>query len=93
MQSKLPFSRTAMNKAEQSLASQIWQAIREVKTFTLDAIAAHLNLTVQEIQGYIFWLRRVGYITFTANGFELTKDTGNKAPIGLKTGFYDPNIA
>lgn len=93
MQSKLPFSKTAMSKAEQSLVSQIWQAIRELQVFTVDAIADRLNLTSQEVQGYVFWLRRVGYIGFVANGFELIKNTGSKAPIGLKTGFYDPNIA
>jgi len=93
MQSKLPFSKTVMNKSEQSLAAKIWQAIREVKVFTLDAIATQLNLTSQEVQGYIFWLRRVGYIAFTANGFELVQDTGNKAPIATKQGFLDPNVA
>lgn len=93
MQSKLPFSRTAMNKAEQTLAAKIWQAVREAKTFTLDAIADQLNLANEEVQGYVFWLRRVGYIAFTSDGFELVKDTGNKAPIALKTGFFDPNVA
>jgi Mn-dependent DtxR family transcriptional regulator len=91
MKASAPFSKTSMNKSEQSLAAKIWQAIRELKVFTLDAIASQLNLASQEVQGYIFWLRRVGYIAFTANGFELIKNTGNQAPIALKTGFFDPN--
>jgi len=82
-----------MTKSEQTLAAKIWQAVRESKVFTLDAIASQLNLASEEVQGYIFWLRRVGYIKFTANGFELIQNTGNKAPIALKTGFYDPNVA
>ena len=82
-----------MNKSEQSLAAKIWQAIREAKIFTVDAIASQLSLTSQEVQGYIFWLRRVGYIAFTANGFELVQDTGIKAPIATKQGFCDPNVA
>ena len=82
-----------MNKAEQSLASQIWQAVRALRVFTLEAIATQLNLTSQEVQGYIFWLRRVGYIAFTANGFELVKNTGDRAPIATKQGFLDPNVA
>ena len=82
-----------MNKSEQSLAAKIWQAIREAKIFTVDAIASQLSLTSQEVQGYIFWLRRVGYIAFTANGFELVKNTGDRAPIATKQGFCDPNVA
>ena len=93
MKSSVPFSRSSMTKSEQTLATQIWQAVREAKVFTLDAIATQLNLTSQEVQGYIFWLRRVGYIAFTANGFELIQDTGNKAPIATKQGFLDPNVA
>lgn len=92
MTNKPPFSRTAMNKAEQSAASRIWQAIRKVKVFTIDAIAEQAQLATQEVQGYIFWLRRCGYVDFTTNGFELIKDTGDSAPVGLKTGFYDPNV-
>jgi hypothetical protein len=93
MKATVPFSKTSMNKSEQSLAAKIWQAIRELRVFTLDAIASQLNLTSQEVQGYIFWLRRVGYIAFTVNGFELIQDTGNKAPIATKQGFLDPNVA
>ena len=81
MKATVPFSRSSMNKSEQSLAAKIWTAIRELRVFTLDAIASQLSLTSQEVQGYIFWLRRVGYIAFTANGFELVQDTGIKAPI------------
>lgn len=88
----VPFSRSSMTKAEQSRASQIWQAVREAKVFTLDAIADQVQLTTQDIQGYVFWLRRSGYVSFTANGFELVKNTGDRAPIALKTGFFDPNV-
>jgi biotin operon repressor len=92
MKATVPFSRSSMNKSEQSLAAKIWTAIRELRVFTLDAIASQLSLTSQEVQGYIFWLRRVGYIAFTANGFELVQDTGIKAPIATKSGFCDPNV-
>lgn len=92
MKAKIPFSRSSMNKAEQSLASRIWQAVREAKVFTLDAIADQVQLTTQDIQGYVFWLRRSGYVSFTPNGFELVKNTGDRAPIALKTGFFDPNV-
>ena len=93
MKATVPFSRSSMNKSEQSLASQIWTAIRELKVFSLDAIASQLSLTSQEVQGYIFWLRRCGYIAFTSNGFELVKNTGDRAPIATKQGFCDPNVA
>ncbi len=93
MKATVPFSKTSMSKSEQTLASRIWQAIRELRVFTLDAIAEQLNLTSQEVQGYVFWLRRNRYIDFSANGFEVIKDTGSKAPIALKSGFYDPNVA
>ena len=92
MKATAPFSRSSMNKSEQSLASQIWTAIRELKVFTLDAIASQLKLAQEEVQGYIFWLRRVGYIAFTVNGFELVKNTGDRAPIATKQGFCDPNV-
>lgn len=91
MKARVPFSRTAMNKAEQTLAAQIWQAIRGLQVFSLEEIATQLNLTTQDIQGYVFWLRRCGYVAFAPNGFELVKNTGSFAPVGLKTGFYDPN--
>ena len=93
MKATAPFSKTSMNKSEQSLASQIWTAIRELKVFTLDAIAAYLNLLQEEVMGYVFWLRRCGYIAFTSNGFELVKNTGDRAPIATKQGFCDPNVA
>jgi hypothetical protein len=92
MQSKLPFSKTVMNKSEQLLAAKIWQAIREAKTFTLDAIADQAQLATQDIQGYVFWLRRSGYVSFTSNGFELVRNTGDRAPIATKQGFCDPNV-
>jgi hypothetical protein len=82
-----------MNKAEQSLASQIWQAIRKLKAFTLDAIAEQTALTKESVQGYVFWLRRAGYLVFNSKGFELIKDTGDRAPIATKSGFCDPNVA
>ena len=90
--STVPFSKTSMNKSEQSLAAKIWQVIRELKVFTLDAIADRVQLTTQDIQGYVFWLRRSGYVSFTSNGFELVKNTGDRAPTALKTGFFDPNV-
>lgn len=93
MKATVPFSRSSMNKSEQSLASQIWTAIRELKVFTLDAIATHLNLLQEEIMGYVFWLRRSGYITFAPQGgFVLIKNTGDRAPIATKQGFCDPNV-
>ncbi len=93
MKSSVPFSRSSMTKSEQTLAAKIWQAVREAKVFTLDAIADQVQLTTQDIQGYVFWLRRSGYVSFTPNGFELVKNTGDRAPIATKQGFLDPNVA
>ncbi len=93
MKSSVPFSRSSMTKSEQTLAAKIWQAVREAKVFTLDAIADQVQLTTQDIQGYVFWLRRSGYVSFTSNGFELVKNTGDRAPIATKQGFCDPNVA
>lgn len=87
------FKRTTFNRAEQSLAERIWQAIREVQTFTVEALAEQVELTAQDIQGYVFWLSRVGYLKYSLDGFELIKDTGDRAPVALKTGFCDPNVA
>jgi Mn-dependent DtxR family transcriptional regulator len=92
--STVPFAKNSMNRAEQSLASKIWTAIRELKVFTLDAIASQLNLSQEEVMGYAFWLRRCGYITFAPQGgFVLIKNTGDRAPIATKQGFCDPNVA
>lgn len=87
------FKRTTFSKAEQSTASKIWQAIRKMQCFTLETIASQLNLAAQDIQGYVFWLSRVGYLKYSLDGFELIKDTGDRAPVALKTGFCDPNVA
>jgi Mn-dependent DtxR family transcriptional regulator len=94
MKATAPFSKTSMNKSEQTLASRIWTAIRDLKVFTLDAIASRLNLLQEEVQGYVFWLRRSGYIAFAPQGgFVLIKNTGDRAPIATKQGFLDPNVA
>jgi len=87
------FKRTTFNKAEQSLAERIWQAIREAQIFNLEALAIQVGLAAQDIQGYVFWLSRVGYLKYSLDGFELIKNTGDRAPVALKTGFCDPNVA
>ncbi len=89
----IPFHRTSMTKREQAIATQVWREIRELQIFTVDAIATRINLAVQDVQGYIFWLCQNRYLKYGHDQIELIKNTGELAPIALKTGFLDPNVA
>ncbi|RKV77974.1 MAG: HTH domain-containing protein [Neisseria sp.] len=79
----------------------LWRTMRILKTFDLDGLTAHVNMTHpvsrSMVRVYAQHLEKAGYLKNTGNArkksFVLLKNTGSKAPQLLAVReVYDPNI-
>ena len=79
----------------------LWRTMRILKTFDLDSLTAHVNMTHPVSRSmakvYAQHLEAAGYLKNTGNArkksFVLLKNTGSKAPQLLAVReVYDPNI-
>lgn len=82
---------------------QAWQAMRELKTFTLPELAEATGLGTLFLRRLVCQLSRAGYLEQVQGGqnfqpgnyapWQLVRDTGSRCPVFRRNGqVYDPNL-